>query len=122
MRKLFLPAILFVLLIAVCIRTSAPSKSAFAFQTGQAECVVDASSLRILHEKNAETPLPNASTTKILTAIIILEDCDLDERICIPNEAAGTEGLEHLPARGGTSIRWKNFCTDSCSARGTTPP
>ena len=92
MRKLFLPAILFVLLIAVCIRTSAPSKSAFAFQTGQAECVVDASSLRILHEKNAETPLPNASTTKILTAIIILEDCDLDERICIPNEAAGTEG------------------------------
>ena len=33
-----------------------------------------------------------ASTTKILTAIIILEDCDLEEAVTVPREAEGTEG------------------------------
>lgn len=33
-----------------------------------------------------------ASTTKILTAIIILDDCNLDEQVTIPRAAEGTEG------------------------------
>ena len=33
-----------------------------------------------------------ASTTKILTAILIIDECDLDEEIAIPKEAEGTEG------------------------------
>ena len=33
-----------------------------------------------------------ASTTKVLTAIIILDDCDLDEEVTIPKAAEGTEG------------------------------
>ncbi len=56
------------------------------------ECIVEVSSRRILHEKDAEAVLPMASTTKILTAILILDDCDIDEEIEIPKEAEGVEG------------------------------
>lgn len=58
----------------------------------RAECVTEISSLRFLHEHHSETTLPLASTTKILTAIIVIDDCDLDETITIPKEAEGTEG------------------------------
>ena len=69
-----------------------PRKSASAAAEAKAECVVEVSSRRFLHEKNADTYLPMASTTKVLTAIIILDDCDLDESVTVPKNAAGTEG------------------------------
>ena len=60
---------------------------------GQAECVVEMNSGRILHEQNGEFRLPMASTTKILTAITVLECCkDIQEEICIPSDAVGVEG------------------------------
>ena len=58
----------------------------------RAECVVEVSSRRLLSERNAQTPLPNASTTKILTAILIIDDCCLKDEVEIPARAAGTEG------------------------------
>ncbi len=58
----------------------------------RAECVVEVSSRRILHEKNAEIRLPMASTTKVLTACILIEDCPLDEVVTIPQAAEGVEG------------------------------
>ena len=57
-----------------------------------AECVLEVSSRRILHAENAARRLPMASTTKILTAIVTIEDCDLAEEVVIPAEAAGVEG------------------------------
>ena len=60
---------------------------------GKAECVVEVSSGRILYASNVETALPMASTTKIATAITVLEHCDnLQEQIRIPKQAAGVEG------------------------------
>ena len=47
-------------------------KAAGAEQAAQGECVVEVSSRRILHAKNASLPLANASTTKIMTALVIL--------------------------------------------------
>lgn len=46
----------------------------------------------VLSESNADKKLPMASTTKIMTAIIIIEDCNLDEVIIVPDEAVGVEG------------------------------
>lgn len=56
------------------------------------ECVVEISSRRILHEKDAHARLPMASTTKVLTAILILDDCKIDETVKIPKAAEGVEG------------------------------
>ena len=94
MRKKLLPVWLFIAFLGFCVLMGirAPYKSATAESYARAECVVEVSSRRVLHEKNAETPLPNASTTKILTAIIVIDDCDLSETVEIPSQAAGTEG------------------------------
>ncbi len=80
-----------------------PKKSAFAvpqkpesakgdIPESRAECVLEVSSRRILHEKAANTKLPMASTTKILTAIMIIDDLDLAKKIEIPLQAQGVEG------------------------------
>lgn len=45
-----------------------------------------------LYEKNADVRLPMASTTKLMTAILALESCPLDEQIEIKSEQCGVEG------------------------------
>jgi len=59
----------------------------------KAECVMDMESRRILYAQNAETRLPMASTTKIVTAITVLEHCkDIETPFKIPELAIGVEG------------------------------
>lgn len=61
--------------------------------SGRAECVMEKSSRRILYETRGDVRMPMASTTKIATAITILENCaNLKEKVEIPKEAEGVEG------------------------------
>ena len=53
---------------------------------------IDRNSLRVLFEKNAYSQTPMASTTKILTAIITLEQCKMQDLVTISNKAASTTG------------------------------
>lgn len=57
-----------------------------------AEIAMELTTGTVLSESNADAKLPMASTTKIMTAIIIVEDCNLDETLTAPKEAAGVEG------------------------------
>lgn len=45
-----------------------------------------------LYEKNADVRMPMASTTKIMTALIVLENAELCDKVKIPMEAVGIEG------------------------------
>ena len=73
----------------------------------EAMITIEATSKRVLYSKNENKRLPMASTTKILTAIIAIENCDdLDKVYAIPKEAVGVEGSsiylkdnEHLSVR-----------------------
>ena len=56
------------------------------------ECVVEISSRRFLFERNPDKRLPMASTTKIMTALVILSEGNIDETVTVPNVAEGTEG------------------------------
>ncbi|MBQ9625484.1 MAG: D-alanyl-D-alanine carboxypeptidase [Clostridia bacterium] len=47
---------------------------------------------RVLYQKNAHVKLPMASTTKIMTALVAIENGNLSEVITIPPEASGVEG------------------------------
>jgi len=47
---------------------------------------------RTLYEQQADEPLPIASTTKLMTALLVLERCDPDEEMEIPAECCGVEG------------------------------
>lgn len=54
--------------------------------------VLDAISSRVLQEKKADEKSLIASTTKIMTALIICEQCNVLDRMRIPKEAVGIEG------------------------------
>ncbi|MDE6059334.1 MAG: D-alanyl-D-alanine carboxypeptidase [Clostridia bacterium] len=68
------------------------STNADAATFSQAECVAEVTSRRFLNKRNAESDLPMSSTTKVLTAILILDDCDITETVTVPKVAEGTEG------------------------------
>ena len=54
--------------------------------------VLDAVSGRVLYEKNPDERSLIASTTKIMTALIVCEQCNVLDRMRIPKEAVGIEG------------------------------
>lgn len=49
--------------------------------------LIDSNSGNILYEKNSNTPMYPASTTKVLTAIIAIESCSLDEKVTASSDA-----------------------------------
>lgn len=69
-----------------------------------AYCVMDGNNGRALFGKKMNNPYANASTTKILTCIIALEKCELNEKVTVSKEAAGqspvklgiTQGEEYV--------------------------
>ena len=62
--------------------------------------LIEASSLQMLLAKDPSMHLPMASTTKVMTALLTLERCDLDEVITFPKEAAGVEGSSIYASAG----------------------
>lgn len=64
-------------------------------------CVVEQSSGRILFGKNINKRLPMASTTKVFTALTVLENCDnLNEVVKIDDRAVGIEGTSIYLRKG----------------------
>ena len=64
--------------------------------------VIDADSGRVLLSHNAEEPLPMASTTKVMTALLALENGSLDDMVtCGPN-AFGVPGTSIYLSKGET--------------------
>ena len=54
--------------------------------------VLDAVSGRVIYEKGAQEQSLIASTTKIMTALVVCEQCNVLDRMRIPKEAVGIEG------------------------------
>ena len=54
--------------------------------------IYDRASGRILYEKNGNKQTPMASTTKIMTAIVVLENANLNDVVTIDAKSAGTGG------------------------------
>ncbi len=54
-----------------------------------AAVLMDADTGRVLYGKNADRPMAMASTTKILTCILVLENVSLDETLEVSDYAAG---------------------------------
>ena len=116
-----------VLFAAVCFLSfGAMAVTARAAQMGAVsagEAVLEVSSQRLLWEKDADRVLPMASTTKILTALIIAEECDPEAVVCVPEEAVGVEGSsvylvagEKLTVRDllyGLMLRSGNDCAET---------
>lgn len=54
--------------------------------------LMDASTGRILYQRNPDEQSLIASTTKIMTALVVCEQCNVLDRMRIPKEAVGIEG------------------------------
>ena len=54
--------------------------------------LMDAQTGRVLYEKQADQQSLIASTTKIMTALVVCEQCNVLDRMAIPKEAVGIEG------------------------------
>ncbi len=59
---------------------------------GSSSIVIEQESGRVLYGNNTHEKLPNASTTKIVTALLVLDNMDPDQIITISKEAQGVEG------------------------------
>lgn len=59
---------------------------------GETAVLIDGETGQVLFDKDAHKQMRPASTTKILTALIILQDCKLDEEVTIDTKSPFTEG------------------------------
>ena len=92
MKKIciFAAAILFCL--PLCSLFAAAECASADNVSAQAAILIEADSGEIVFEKNAHQKLPMASTTKIMTALVALEEGDLSKTVKVPEGACGVEG------------------------------
>ncbi len=81
----------------VLVRGSASADNSYVLSdkinlTAECSVLIEANSRRILYASNAMSKRAMASTTKIMTALVIIENCNLDDVVTIPREAQGVEG------------------------------
>ena len=60
--------------------------------SAQSAILMDAQTGRVLYEKLPDKQCLIASTTKIMTALVVCEQCNVLDRVRIPREAVGIEG------------------------------
>ena len=66
----------------------------------KAYLLMEAETGRVLYESNARTPLPMASTTKVMTALLALEHGNLDEMVTAGPNAFGVPGTSIYLSQG----------------------
>lgn len=77
--------------------------------SAKAMCVLEKDSKRVIYSHNSNQQLPMASTTKVMTAITVIQHCtDLDEIITVNNAAVGVEGTS-IYLRKGEEISVKDL-------------
>lgn len=60
--------------------------------SAESAVLIDANSGNVIYEYNAEKKLPMASTTKIMTALVAIENCPIDKTVTVTKQAVGIEG------------------------------
>lgn len=70
--------------------------------------LIDATNGRVLWGKNEETPMAMASTTKIMTAIIALENADLKSEVTVSKRAASAPEVK-MGLKTGEKIRLEDL-------------
>ena len=106
----FILALLLLMMVfysAILLNKTIPATSFGAVSSAKAMTVMEANSKRLLLEKNKDVELPMASITKIMTALVSIENIeDINQVVDIDKRAVGIEGTsiyltenEHLTAK-----------------------
>ena len=86
----------FKIILLFCLMIIGIQSVAFADElnlNSEAAILVEVSTGRILYEKNSTKQMYPASTTKVLTAILVIENCELDEIVTVRESA-----LSNIPS------------------------
>ena len=75
-----------------------PSPTPAPFITGTAAYVIDADTGRVLYSLHSTQQLPMASTTKIMTAIVTMENANLDQGVTVQQS-----DLDQVPPDASTA-------------------
>lgn len=84
----FFSTVLIIATVIACV-TITPTANA---DSASGSIVMEVNSGRVLYSENEDKRLPMASTTKILTALVVLEHCALSDIVKVPREGVGIEG------------------------------
>ncbi|MBQ3115631.1 MAG: D-alanyl-D-alanine carboxypeptidase [Clostridia bacterium] len=68
------------------------TKIAYASTPNQAEIVMDVGTNRVLFENNSHKKMYMASTTKIVSAIVVIEHCNMSDIVTVSKQTIGVEG------------------------------
>ena len=80
-------------------------KSSISTGSVRAACVYDIDGLSVLYSYNAESELAPASLTKIMTALLVLENCpDLDEKVTVGDVTIREQGAQLFHLKEGDHI------------------
>ncbi len=60
--------------------------------SAESAVLIEADSGEVIYEKNADVRMPMASTTKIMTALVAIENGNLDDTVTITDKMIGAEG------------------------------
>lgn len=89
--KRLIAVLLAIITFALPLRALAAGELDFDLEAS-AMALVEQSTGTVLASLNADLKLPMASTTKIMTALVVIENCGLDELVEIDERAVGVEG------------------------------
>ncbi len=87
-------SVIVLVFVCFCINSTFLSANAQTYETcAKSAIVVERTTGRLMYEKNPHEKLPIASTTKIVTALTVIEcTSDLEKIVEVPDEAVGVEG------------------------------
>ncbi|MEK0314177.1 D-alanyl-D-alanine carboxypeptidase family protein [Cohnella sp. 56] len=87
---------------------TAPRPAAKPSTHAKAAALIDVTSGRLLYSSHGDEPMLIASTTKIMTAIIAIEQGDLDSLVTVSSRAAGKEGSS-IYLKAGEKMKLKDM-------------
>ena len=111
MKNKFITYIIILVLIIVAV-VSVENTNVAAYElnsSAKGMVVLEGNSNTVLYEKNKDERLPMASTTKLVTAILAIENCDdFDKKIKISENAVGIEGTS-IYIKSGESLSMREL-------------
>ncbi len=122
-KKIISFAILTIITFSLLINNMIMSHITYANSSNSAEIVMEVNTNRVIHSLNINQEKYMASTTKILTAITVIENCNLADVVEVKKETTGIEGssiyleegeklsVEHLLY--GLMLRSGNDCAET---------
>ncbi len=85
-------AVAFLLSITVIYAASSGNKDGGVIVSARSAALYQPEIKKVLYSKNAYERMPMASTTKIMTGLVALENCELSDKIKVDSSAVGIEG------------------------------